>query len=99
MKPTIAKIRDGDCLVREPSEVLQERQKLVRRTIPTHSDLERLCFRQCLFFKFEIGMKIDLRGVNGLVSQPQRDYRAVHTALQKAHGGAVAQPVRGKAPG
>lgn len=56
------------------SERLEEGQKLVRRTITTHADLERLCFRKCLFFEFEIGMKVNLRGVHGLVSQPQRDY-------------------------
>lgn len=55
--------------------------------------LEMARFWPVPFLEFEIGMKIDLCGVHRLVSQPQRDYRAVHTAVQQAHRSAVAQHV------
>src|SRR6266511_5961612 len=42
------------------SERLQKGQKLVGWTIAASLDLERLCFRERLFFEFEIGVKINL---------------------------------------
>jgi hypothetical protein len=36
-------------------------------------------------------MKVNLRGIHGLVSEPQCDNRTVHAMLQSIHRGAVSE--------
>jgi len=63
--------------------------------IPPAPTSERLRFSKSLFFQFEVGVEVDLRGIHGLVPQPHRNYRPVHAVLEEVHRGAVAQNVRG----
>ena len=58
-------------------EGLQEAQELVRRTIPAAPTSERLRFSESLFFQFDVGVEVDLRGIHGLMPKPHRDYRPV----------------------
>jgi hypothetical protein len=41
-----------------------------------------------------MGMKIDLGGLDGFVSEPQCDHRNVDARLEEFHGGGVPQDVR-----
>ena len=70
-------------------EGLQEGQELVRGTIPAAPTSERLHFSKSLFFQFDVGVEVDLRGIHGLMPQPHPDYRSVHAVLEEVHRGAV----------
>ena len=52
-------------------EGLQEAQELVRRTIPAAPTSERLRFSESLFFQFDVGVEVDLRGIHGLMPKPE----------------------------
>lgn len=45
--------------------------------------------RQCLLLDCQRGIQIDLRGLDRLVPEPQRDHRTVDACLEKVHGGGV----------
>lgn len=46
-------------------------------------------------FEFEVGVEVDLRGLDVRVPEPERDARGVDPGMQQAHCAGVPQRVRG----
>src|SRR5215471_18904014 len=47
------------------------------------------------FLEGHVGVQVDLRRLNSLVAEPERDDRCVDAAFQQLHGAGVAEDVRG----
>ena len=52
------------------------------------------CLGQRLFFQIEIGVQIDIGGLDGLVAEPKRDNGTVDAVLQQVHRRGVTRHVR-----
>ena len=50
---------------------------------------------ECLFLEFEVGVQVDLGGVDADVAEPERDDAGVDAGVQEPHRGGVPQDVRG----
>ena len=46
-------------------------RRVRRRTIPAAPTSERLRFSESLFFQFDVGVEVDLRGIHGLMPKPE----------------------------
>jgi hypothetical protein len=50
---------------------------------------------ECLLFQRQVGVEVDLGGVDADVSEPEGDHAAVDAGVEESHGGGVPQDVRG----
>ena len=48
-----------------------------------------------LLLQFEVGVQVDLCGVDADVAEPERDHAGVDAGVQQPHRGGVPQDVRG----
>jgi integron integrase len=77
------------------SQLLEEGHQLVIGPESSHPALARFDLVQCRLLDVEVCIEIDLRCLDRLVAEPQRDDAAVGAGLQQLHGCRVAQHVRG----
>lgn len=77
------------------SPVLEERDESIRGSVANWRSLIdcRDAF-QGPAFEFEVGMEVDLRGLDVRVPVPERDVRGVDPSVQQTHRAGVPQRVR-----
>jgi hypothetical protein len=72
---------------------IQEREESIVGPIPSRPRVGRGHACQGLLFKTHVGMHVDLRCLDGLMSEPQGNDGSVHAVLKEVHRGTVAQDV------
>ena len=50
---------------------------------------------ECFLLQVQVGVQVDLGGVDAFVAEPKRDNAGVDTGVQEPHGGGVSQHVDG----
>ena len=50
--------------------------------------------RECLLFQAHVGVQVHLRGLHGLVAEPQGDDGAIDAMPEEIHGRSVAKDMR-----
>src|SRR5450631_2551361 len=81
-------------IVRYASQVLEEAQQLIGRTVRSPPPFDWHSLREHLFFQSKIGIEVDLCCLDGLVTQPECDERTIHSRLEQFHGGGVSKHMR-----
>jgi integrase/recombinase XerD len=76
------------------SQLLEEGHQLVIGPESRDPGLARFDLVQCCLLDVEVRIEIDLRGLDRLMAEPQRDDAAVGAGLKQLHGRRVAQHVR-----
>ncbi len=87
-------LRAWDAAYSGTSQGLEEGHQLIVGPEPGDSTLARFDLVESRLLDVEIRVEIDLRRLDRLVTEPQRDHAALHTRLQQFHGRRVAQHVR-----
>src|ERR1700677_93067 len=78
------------------SQAFEEGEELIRRLVPAWGGSRRRGLGDRLLLDAEVGMEVDAVGsADVLVSQPERDGRAVNTMAKQVHGAGVPERVRG----
>ena len=73
------------------SQALEVAKQTVAGPIAPQPAVDRTSSLEDLPFDCQIGVEIDLGGLDGLVAQPNGDHGSVDAGLQQLHGGAVAE--------
>ena len=69
-------------------------QQFIVRPIARSLSFDGCRFRQDLLFERQIGIEVDLGGLDRLMPQPKCDQRPIHSSLKQLHRGRVSKNMR-----
>lgn len=79
------------------SKASEKSDELVVGSIPPGLSVERRDLVENSLLHLKVGVQIDLRGLDRLMTEPQRNHGPINTLLQEIHGGGVAKHMRAHA--